>query len=83
MVRRNGAAVRKERIQEIARLIQRLLYKHGEISLSKTLATLEYEFGLTKPKLREYLGILEATERFTIDAEGDKIKTLSESDSRE
>ena len=59
MVRRDGAEVRKERIQEIARLVHRSIHRNGWVSYSKTLATLQYEFGLTRDKLQDYLGILE------------------------
>ena len=78
MVRRDGAEVRKERIQEIARLIHRLLHKNGEISLSKTLATLQYEFGLTRDKLQDYLAILEGLGQFLIEKEQDKIKKITD-----
>jgi hypothetical protein len=78
MVRRDGAEVRKERIQEIARLIHRSLHNHGEISLSKTLATLQYEFGLTKDKIQEYLEILEGLGHFLIEKEEDKIKKITD-----
>lgn len=78
MVRRDGAEVRKERIQEIARLIHRSLHNHGEISLSKTFATLQYEFGLTKDKIQEYLEILEGLGQFLIEKEEDKIKKITD-----
>jgi hypothetical protein len=78
MVRRDGAEIRKERIQEIARLVQRLLHSHGEISFSKTLATFQYEFGLTKEKLTEYLEILEGLGQFILDKEHDKICSIKE-----
>lgn len=74
MVRRDGAEIRKERIQEIARVIQRLLHNHSEILLSKCLATFQYEFGLTKEKIMEYLEVLEGLGQFTLDKEHDKIK---------
>ena len=79
MVRRDGAAIRKERIQEIARKIQSILHKQSEISLSKTVATLQYEFGLTREKIMEYLRLLEALGQFTLDIEGDKIRKITES----
>ena len=81
MVKRDGAAIRKERIQEIAKTIQSLLHKQTEISLSKTVAILQYEFGLTKEKIMEYLRILEALGQFTLDIERDKIRKIMESDS--
>jgi hypothetical protein len=74
MVRRDGAAIRKERIQEIARKIQSLLHKQSEISLSKTVAMLQYEFGLTKDKILEYFQVLESLEHFALDLEGNRIK---------
>ena len=83
MVKRDGAAVKKERIQEIAKLIQRSLLNNKELSLSKTLATLQYEFGLRSEKIMEYLRILEDLGQFTFDIEGDKIKKISERDSDE
>jgi len=78
MVRRDGAEVRKERIQEIARLIQRSLLNHGEISLSKTVATFQYEFGLTKEKVMEYLSILEGLGQFVVEKEQERIKRITE-----
>ena len=78
MVRRDGAEVRKERIQEIARLIHRSLHSHGEISLSKTLATIQYEFGLTRDKIQDYLAILEGLGQFQIEKEEDKIKKITD-----
>jgi hypothetical protein len=78
MVRRDGAEIRKERIQEVARFIQRALLNEKELPLSKTLAVLEYETGLTKEKLMEYLSILENLGQFVIEKEHDKIKRTSE-----
>jgi len=78
MVRRDGAEVRKERIQEIARLIHRSLQRNGEISLSKTLSLVQYEFGLTRDKIQEYIGILEGLGQFRIEKEQDKIKKMTE-----
>jgi hypothetical protein len=83
MVRRDGAAIRKERIQEMARFIQRPLLNHRELSLSKTLAALQYEFGLRSEKIMEYLRILEDLGQFTLDIDRDKIKKISERDSDE
>jgi hypothetical protein len=42
------------------------------------LAVLEYETGLTKEKLMEYLSILENLGQFVIEKEHDKIKRTSE-----
>jgi len=78
VVKRDGAAVKKERIQEIAKLIQRSLLNNKELSLSKTVATLEYEIGLRPERIMEYLTVLEKIGQFIIDNEGDKIKKISE-----
>lgn len=51
MVRRDGAEIRKERIQEVGRLIHRTLLNEKELSLSKTLAVLQYETGLKEKAL--------------------------------
>lgn len=80
MVRRNGAEVKRERMHEIARFIQRSLVDHSEVSLSRVLALLEYEFGLTKPKLLEYLEVLQNIGQFTIDNVNDKIMKSKETE---
>lgn len=55
MVRRDGAEVRKERIQQITKHVLSLLHKNdGEIPLSKTIALLQYEFGLRRATVMEY-----------------------------
>lgn len=74
MVRRDGAEIRKERMQEVARIIQRRLLNEKELSLSKTVAFLQYEMGLTKEKLTEYLGILESLGQFVLEKEKDRIR---------
>ena len=48
-----------------------LLHKYNEVSCSRIVATLQYEFGLTKQKIMEYLRILEDLEQFTLDFEKD------------
>ena len=74
MVRRDGAEAKKERMQQIAKHIQALLQKESSVLLSKTIAVLEYEFGLTKERILAYLETLEKLGQFTIDKELDKIK---------
>jgi len=74
MVRRDGAEARKERIEKIARSIQATLHTEKELKLSKTLAVLEYDTGLTEDKLMEYIEIIEKLGQITIDMENDKIK---------
>ena len=80
MVRRDGAEIRRERIQEITRhIVSRLNTNDGEISLSKTLAFLEYEYGLRREKIIEYLRIGEEIGRFTIDEDRDRVKSVNQS----
>ena len=83
MPRRDGAALRKERMTEIAVFIQKNLFSKQELSLSQTLAFLEYETGLTEEKIILYLKILEKTGRFIIDEKTDNIKKITESDSND
>jgi GTP-binding protein EngB required for normal cell division len=78
MVRRNGAEARKERLQEIARFIQRALYTSKELSLSNTLVQVEYNFGLTGAKAMEYLRLLEKLGQFILVEKEDKIKKSAE-----
>lgn len=79
MVRRDGAEARKERIERIARKIMAKLNREKEISLSKEIAEIQYEFGLTKEKIMEYLKILQDLGRFIMDEDNDKIKKATES----
>ena len=78
MVRRDGAAVRRERIQRITKRVLSLLTQSNneEISLSKTVAVLEFEEGLTSEKIMEYLRVGEKTEHFVIDEDNDKIISM-------
>lgn len=80
MGRGDGAQVRKERLGEIAQSVQAALHQNkesGEISLSKTVATLMLLTGLTEPRLMEYLGLLQKADRFEVDIKNDKIKRVS------
>jgi hypothetical protein len=78
LVGRDGAEARKERLQRIAKAIQAALHKEGEVSLSKTVAVLQYDMGLTREKIREYLEVLKEVGQFDLDFEGDKIKKNSD-----
>jgi hypothetical protein len=78
MVGRDGAEARKERLRRIACTIQAALHKEGEIPLSKTIAVLQYEMGLTKEKIQEYLEVLQDIDQFFLDFEHDKIKKANE-----
>lgn len=77
MVRKDGAEARKERLQRVAQAIQAALHKDGEISLSKTVANLQYDLGLTRERTQEYLEILEKLDRFVIDERSDKIRKIN------
>ena len=76
MVRYDGAEARKHRIEEIARKILSSLQKDGQLSLSKTVAEIQYDQGLTKEKIMEYLEILDQLDRFVLDKDNDKIKKV-------
>ena len=78
MVRRDGADVRRERIHQLVKRVLGLLHEKSEISLSKTVAILEYETGLTREKIMEYLEVGANTGRFVIDLERDKIRKVTE-----
>ena len=73
MVRRDGAEIRKERIQEVIKRVMSLLYDNEEIELDSTVAMLEYETGLRPEKILEYLKVGEKLKRFEIDMDNDKI----------
>jgi hypothetical protein len=79
LVRRDGATAKAERIQEIAVIVMKALNNEGDQSLSKTIALLEFDIGLTAEKIMEYLRVLEKLGRFEIDEKNDKIKKISPS----
>ena len=78
MVRRDGAEVRRDRIQQIAQYIQKELYSspNGWILLNKTIAILMLEHGLTRGRLMEYLETLQAADYFEKDVENNQIKRI-------
>ena len=78
MARKDGMAVRRERIQLVIKLVLRWLEKseNSEVQLSKVLAMLEFEIGARPERLREYLQVGVNMERFVIDEENDKIVTM-------
>ena len=79
MVRRDGAEIRKERIQEVIKRVMSLLYDKEELELDSTVAMLEYETGLRPEKILEYLKVGEKLKRFEIDMDNDKIiRVISE-----
>jgi hypothetical protein len=76
MVRKDGAEARKERIAEIAKTIQALLYQNkesGAVSLRKVLAQIMISSGLTRDKVLEYLRLLSEAGQFEVDEKNDKI----------
>lgn len=61
MVRRDGAEARRERIAEIARIIQAALYEAKEIGwiqLSKIVTKIMIKTGLTRNNVMEILNLL-------------------------
>jgi hypothetical protein len=79
MVRRDGAEIRKERIQEVVRRVVSLLHNQEEINLDSTIALLQYEMGLTSEKILEYLKIGDQLKRFELDTDKNQIRKLKES----
>jgi len=75
---RDGAEIRRQRIQEVMRITMSLLNnsEKGEIPLSLTIAQLEYDTGLRPEKILEYLRVAEKLKRFEIDIENDKITKI-------
>ncbi|HML02075.1 MAG TPA: hypothetical protein VK487_01745 [Candidatus Bathyarchaeia archaeon] len=81
MVRQDGAEIRKERLRKIGEKIQAAFNKGttiDSIPLTKTIAILGLETGLTKERLTEYLEFLQEAGKFSIDIEGDKIWRVTE-----
>jgi len=78
MVRRDGAEIRKERIQEVIRRVVSLLYNNDEIELDSTIAMLQYETGLRPDKILEYLEIGDQLKRFELDIDKNKIRKIRE-----
>jgi hypothetical protein len=73
MVKQDGAELRKQRIQQIARSILKALGEQNPLSLSQTLTTLQYDTGLTEEKLIEYLELMSAMGQFVLDKADDRI----------
>jgi hypothetical protein len=78
MVRRDGAEIRKERIQEVIKRVVSLLYNNNEIELDSTIALLQYETGLRPDKILEYLEIGEQLKRFELDIDKNRIRKFKE-----
>ena len=83
MVGRDGAEARKERLQRIARSIQAALNKERKVPLTKIVAVLQYEMGLTKDKIMEYLQVLADLEQFTLNFESNEIRKTYEENAKE
>lgn len=78
MVRRDGAEIRKERIQEVVRKIVSLLHNQEKIKLDSTVVMLEYETGLRPEKILEYLKIGDNLKRFELDIDKNEIRKIKE-----
>ncbi len=76
MVRNDGIETRKNRLREIQKIVNAMLYEYKDQNyapLKKTLAKIMWE-GYTKPKAMEYLNVLVENEIFEIDETLDQIK---------
>lgn len=78
MVRKDGMAIRRERIQGVIQLVLSKLaqVENDEIPLSKTIAFLEYEIGARPERLLEYLRVGVKTEKFVLEEDNDKIISM-------
>ena len=76
MVKRDGAYTRSERIKEIRRffLTHGATTNPGPLPYRKTVAVFQMNMGLTKEKIREYLGIIEDLGEITVDESADQIR---------
>ncbi len=80
MVKKDGAETRKIRISQIAKDLQARFHEKKnnghkeELKLTKFVAFQQYETGLTKSKIVEYLRIIETMGQCEIDLENDKIR---------
>ena len=80
MVRMDGAETRKARIAEVARIVMSLLFQNKEagwIPLKRTVAKIEVETGLTRPKVMEYLQLKNDEGVFELNEAEDRIKHVS------
>jgi hypothetical protein len=77
----DGAEARKERIAQIARMVQSRLFQNkdlGYISLKKVVAQIMIETGLTKQRVMEYLQLQNEAGQFEINEAEDKISRAAE-----
>ena len=76
MVKRDGAETRRQRIAKIGQMVQSSLHasKNGEIPLTKFIALVMYETGLTKDRILEYLEVPEKIGQIEIDIVNDIIR---------
>lgn len=76
MVKRDGAFTRSERIKEIRRffLTHAVAENPGALPYRKTVAMFQMNMGLTKEKIREYLGIIEDLGEIFVDESADQIR---------
>ena len=76
MVRRDGAEIRRQRMQNVTSYVLRILQERSVVDLPEVLAEQQYQTGLTREKIVEYLEVIAATGRFELDVEAGKIRRL-------
>ena len=80
MVKRDGAETRRERIKEIAKMLQAGFHEKmekgekPEFQLSKFITLVEFDYGLSREKVIEYLEIIQGIGQIEIDYENDKLR---------
>jgi hypothetical protein len=75
MVKRDGAYTRSERLKEMRRFFISFatVEKPDPLAYRKIVAMFSMTMGLTKEKIREYMGIIEDLEEITINESADQI----------
>jgi hypothetical protein len=77
----DGAEARRQRIQKILQRVQGLLHQNGgSVPLTRAIAILEYETGLTKEKIKEILAIGQNIDQLVVDEKNDRIKKPTQKD---
>jgi hypothetical protein len=75
-MKKDGAEIRRERMEAISRSIHKNLETQNPLTYTKTVATLAYNTGLTQHRIEEYLSVLETLSHFIINREKDTISKI-------
>ena len=70
--RTDTGVLKRERIRKIHVMLQGA----GDVELSRFIATIEYQMGLTPIKVREYLGVLERLNLVEVDEAANTVREV-------